>query len=151
MQKYIDSQNREWDLEITVETLDRLRANGIDMLDIESFVGRLQDPVFSTKCLYWACYDQATERNIDFVAFKKSFRGDFVEKGKEALLAEFVDFFPTSRQPLIRSALDRATLVIQKIADIATREAESFDADASAKTIWEKMKAGNPPEPESEE
>lgn len=151
MQKFTDCKNREWDLEITVETIDQLRLNGIDVFEIEKFVGSLQDPVFLARCLFGCVHDQAAERNVDLIEFKKSLRGDVVEQGKEALLAEYVDFFPSSRQPMIRSALDRATLVIQKLADFAAKETESFDADALARKIWTNMKKTNPPDLDSDD
>lgn len=114
MQTFTTPDGLLWNLEINISTIKRLNAElqatgheEVDLLESSDLIVKFADLVLVGDLIFLCVREQATNRNIDAETFLRFLRGDTLYKAREALIAEYIDFFP---DPAIRSSL--ASLVV---------------------------------------
>ena len=121
MASFKDTAGRDWTVDITVQTLKRIKsALNIDLLDNQGGKGILgqmaADPILVCDILYVACQDQAEKAGVSDEDFGSALGGDALQAGIDALLEAFIGFFPNRAQ---RAALGRAWEKMGKLTEMA--------------------------------
>lgn len=105
MRSFKDKEGIEWNLEITVGTVKRVRTLvGVDLM--EAVNGKLveqmaSDPIILVDVIYAVAKPQADERGITDEVFGASMGGDCIGDATTAFLEALVDFFPAPRRGLL--------------------------------------------------
>lgn len=113
MKVFKDKQNRDWQVELTVGVVMRVKAHcQIDLGNVISFSGdsktsgvleRLGDDTdLLCKTIWLICEKQATARGIDQEGFFDSLDGDSVETAADALIDEIINFSRPAQRKVLR-------------------------------------------------
>lgn len=105
---YRDAKGRDWELVVTVSTLERCRdAGGYDPLRLvhDGEMHRLVlDPVLLAS-LAWHCVEaEAKTRGVGRQEFVDAVRGDAIDALLDAWVDAFASFFPSRKAAVIRLA-----------------------------------------------
>ena len=106
MHEFRDTKDRTWKLEITCETLMRVKGDfdnpqptdcGVNLLDLADAQSNLLAEVSSfppllAKLLFSALSDQAAVKGVDAKEFRLAMSGDALAAATDALLAEIVRY-----------------------------------------------------------
>jgi hypothetical protein len=116
--KFSDKQGRDWLIEINIGQISRVR--NLVKVDLYNLFGdeakRLfSDPVLLVDTLYVICRDQCKERQISDADFGGLFEGDVLEAAANALLEAVLNFFPTSRQKILRATLTKSNELAEQM------------------------------------
>ena len=107
-----DINGRTWSVAITVGVIRRVRDRmGINLGDPMAMVelgARLQVPCALVDRLWVLCEPQAQQAQVSEEAFGEALVGDAIEQAAEALLAAWIDFFPTPTRAVLTRALTAA-------------------------------------------
>jgi hypothetical protein len=124
-----DAQGEEWQVQFDAFNLaDTKKETGIDLADISAggWHAIEVDATAVGKTLAIVCGDEIRARKLTGRDFAKRVRGDAIERGRQALLAEGADFFPQSEWSAIRANSRKRTKMAegqvgaQMIGDLAT-------------------------------
>jgi len=115
MHSFRDRLDRQWNLEINVGSIKRVKGLiGVDLLAVFADKMKLvhdllNDPMLLVDTIYALCEPQAKALGITDIEFGEGFCGDSLEAATESLLEELADFFrsPQQRQTL-RAILAKA-------------------------------------------
>ena len=111
MRSFIDLAKRKWVVEVTVSTVERVRAlTEVDLLtiDVSDLAARLvSDPVLLCNVLYSVCKPQADKEDVTDEEFGTGLGGDALDEAVEALLGAMLDFFPQRRRTVFETALEK--------------------------------------------
>jgi hypothetical protein len=137
MPKFKDSKGRDWDVDITVAVVRRVRnevkgtdGKGFELLELadvgsETFRRVLADPVQLGQVLFVVCLPQAREAGIDRDQFEDALAGDSLADGTRALLESIAAFSPS---PAIRAALGKEMRALTEATErVHRRLADSID------------------------
>ena len=111
MRSFTDNADRQWTVNINVDTIRRVRSEtNVDLLEILD--GKLAedlstDPVLMCDILFAVCKPEADQRGLSAEDFGCGLAGDAIEFATDALLEEITDFFPRSRRQLLSAVLAR--------------------------------------------
>lgn len=107
MNTFRDAEDRQWFIAINVDAIKRVKAIGVDLLDVggEVFQQLAGDPVLLCDVLWVLCKSQAGENGLTDEQFGRGLAGDALDRATEALLEELISFFPSSRRHLMEKAL----------------------------------------------
>lgn len=113
MTKFADSTGRQWEPEINVVTIgrvrDRLKINLLELvLPNSTLPDRLADPCLMVDVLYLLCKDQADKLDLDDVAFGKAMTPDGIEDAWTGVLEGIVLFSPRGLRPAYQKVLVKA-------------------------------------------
>ena len=113
MMKFKDAQGRDWEPEVNVVTIGRVRAalkiNLLELLLPENKVAeRLDDPCLLVDIIYLLCQDQADKLNVNDVAFGKAMTADSIEDAWGLVLEGIVLFSPRGLRPAHMKVLAKA-------------------------------------------
>jgi hypothetical protein len=149
MQSFTDSSGVLWDVNVTVETVRRVkRLIDVDLLDAvkgEFIAGLADDPVQLADVLYCVCKPQADKLGVTDEQFGERLAGDVIDHATAALLEALVNFFPKRQRSLLEltaatvnealalaSEKDKARMkdprVLKKISQIVDAENERLIA-----------------------
>lgn len=116
MRTFKDSLNRDWQIEVTVGSIKRVKALcGVDLLNIaeseqETDFALLQklydDPLLLVDTLYALCKPEADEKNISDEDFARGITGDTLDVAIKTFLADLVDFFPPRKRLIMNKAVN---------------------------------------------
>ena len=115
MKTFKDSTGREWQVEINVDAVKRVRSlAGVDLMDAVS--GKLaielaDDPIQMVDTVYALCKPQADAAGITDEAFGRAMAGDAIDGALTAVLEELVGFFPRHRRRVLEASLNRAKVL----------------------------------------
>lgn len=144
-QSFTDTQKKNWTVNVTVSTLKRVKAAlGIDMLDIDTFLKQVQDPISLCDILYLACKDEADREGISDEQFGGRLSGPSLRDGKNALMEAYINFIPDPvAAEKIRVVKEKYDQVGEKIlAILDKRMPEIVDRiDAEVETFADKIDA----------
>lgn len=138
--KFVDRQNGEWVLTLTVETLRRVRSEtGYDLASVFTAEGmqKLTDPSLMVDVLCSAVGGQLAARGLTPKAFGELFDGETLEGAANALLEASVDFLPSGRREVIRKLWSKAD-------EVATAASEVLAAKIDGLTVEEMLSGGTP-------
>ena len=146
MHTFKDRNGLEWVIDVNVDALRRIKtALQIDLMELvsdEKFIDRLTgDPILLVDLLFVICQAQAAERNISDQQFGRAMGGDSIEQATQALLEDFVDFFPSRKRMILRAALAKLKGVESRILDIAEAAIADPKLDAMIASAIEKLGA----------
>jgi hypothetical protein len=119
MKSFNDTENRRWDLSLSIATVKRVRnLTDVDLLSIldkpELLSDLAADPVRLVDVLYVVCKPQADAMGVTDEQFGESLDGQSIESATECFLEALVDFFPGARRATLKRVLDRANQFHQK-------------------------------------
>jgi hypothetical protein len=108
MQTFRDMAEREWTLRISVATAQKLKALGVDVMQVAAGDGALSqlgsDPERLCRVAYEVIRSQAESRGVSLEAFTDSIGGDSLAELTSSLIRAVIDFFPN---PVVRETLHR--------------------------------------------
>jgi hypothetical protein len=113
MTKFADNVGRQWEPEINVVTIgrvrDRLKINLLELvLPNSTLPERLGDPCLMVDVLYLLCKDQADKLEVDDLAFGKAMTPDGIEDAWTGVLEGIVSFSPRGLRPAYQKVLTKA-------------------------------------------
>lgn len=115
MKTFKDSTGKEWQIDINVDAVKRVRSLvDVDLMDAVS--GKLaielaDDPIRLVDTVYALCKPQADAAGITDDAFGRAMAGDAIDSATTALLEELVGFFPRHRRRVLEASLNRAKVL----------------------------------------
>jgi hypothetical protein len=132
MKIFKDRDGREWTIDVTIDSVKRIKSLiGFDLLDLDegkSLIKLVDDPVTLCDVIYCLVKPQADERQISDVRFGQAMAGDAIEAATDALLADLVDFFPGRKRRLLAKTLAKLKELTGQIMD---RAELAIDGDQS--------------------
>lgn len=112
MAKFTDASGRDWDLQLTVDSIRRVRGDlGFDLAKLftPERLGELgDDVVLQVDVLAALTVDQRTQRGVSNQDFAAGMRGQPLEDAMNALTEAAVDFLPRSRAQVMTRVKNRA-------------------------------------------
>lgn len=135
MHSFIDREKRAWNIALDVGTIKRVRAEAnIDLLAAASDAKLIQqlssDAVLLVDVLYVVCRPQCEASNISAESFGRGLAGDAIEHAATALLEELVDFFPSRKAEVLRTAMRKIDSLQHLVLSTAQKEMASIDEQA---------------------
>ena len=109
MTKFKDAAGHEWELSLSVGSLNALKGVGYDFASLE--VGQRWaealycDPLAMARALWILCRVQVGAKNITEDAFMDGLDGAAIEAGGEALIGGMVNFFHRRQSSAINLAM----------------------------------------------
>ena len=113
MPKFVDREERSWQVAINVASMKRVKdATGINlgMLLVDNMkplADLMQDPIMLVDVIYVLCKPDADKRGISDVEFGESLAGESFEKACDAFMEALIDFFPKRQGDLLRTMLNK--------------------------------------------
>ena len=112
MKTFKDKESRQWEVKITIGSIERVKGlTGVDLLedsgeDLQKVTG---NPLTFGPVLFALVKPQADATGVNSESFTDALAGDELLAAMEAFEEEYIDFFPNPRKrQLIRTALERA-------------------------------------------
>lgn len=134
MHCFTDKNKDKWEIEITVGTAKRVKADcGVDLINITDFAKQtgdeetpletlMNDPMLVVEVLYSLCRNQAASKGITGEAFGELFDYETIQSAVSALVEEIINFTP----PVKRKVLIKMYEQGQRVMGEAEREAEKI-------------------------
>ena len=139
MKTFRDTADREWNIEINVTSLKRVKdLTGVDLTTLikpndETFKLLSTDMFKLFDVLVALMKPQLDQRNVSADAFGQALDENSVETAVSALLEGVIDFFQSDKRAILRRALLKVTTAADKVRrqslDDATKRVESADFD----------------------
>ncbi len=148
MSTFRDSDGRQWEPEINVVTIgrvrDRLKINLLEVVLPDSTLGqRLADPCLMVDVLFLLCQDQAAKLGVDEVAFGKAMTADGIEDGFMLVLEGVVNFSPRGLRPAYQKVFEKAKAMEAAQAARIRKTVEEPEFEAMLNRAIDEL--GNPP------
>lgn len=134
MQKFVDSQGKEWVIELNIATARQIRSEMMkdsrfdqyDFMDYAGILAGVNDVFFAADLLYIVCRGQ--EKEVTAEEFGSRLKGKVLFDAIAAFVAEYLDFFPDP------TVAEKMRAVVE-----ATREKQAALRDAIVATWTEKV------------
>ncbi len=109
MEKFKDSNGKDWAIKITVGTVKAVRDElKIDLTDMATLKILGDDVCLLVDCLYVCCKSEAEASNISDIQFGESMAGEALDSASDAFMNELINFFPAQKANLLRKTLEKA-------------------------------------------
>ncbi len=150
--KFIDQDNRPWEIEINVVTVGRIRSGlKINLLELivpdNGLAERLSDPCAIVDVLYLLCKEQADAAGVSDIEFGKSMTPDAIEDAWDAVMQGVVNFSPRGMRSANQKILDKAKAFREKAATQIKSAIDSSDFDAMLDSAMTKALTTPPSSP----
>jgi hypothetical protein len=134
MRCFTDKNKDKWEIEITVGTAKRVKADcGVDLINITDFAKQtgdeetpletlMNDPALVVDVLFSLCYKQVAERGINGDAFGELFDYETIQGAVSALVEEIINFTPPVRRKVLMKMYEQG----QRVMGEAELEAEKI-------------------------
>jgi len=137
-----DARDREWTVEVTVATVERVLAEAdVDMLDTGDenvFLQMTTQPVRIVHVLYAVLKPQMEAKGLSCEEFADGMKGDAIARASEALTEEWLDFFPDpAERRALRTAMAKTKAFHEKVRAAALKEIESPELETLLETSME--------------
>ena len=133
MKSFKDSLAREWTIDVNVATArnvrDSLQVDLFSMFEKEA-ARLLGDPCLVVDVLYVLCKEQCNARKLNDEDFGKAMAGDSFHEATMALMEAVIDFFPSSRRPVLRAMVNKANELQQVVTEKAMKDLEAITIDS---------------------
>ena len=129
MSVFRDSNGDEWRIQFDAFTLaDTKKETGIDLADISAGGWQVveSDAAAVGRVLAVVCSEEIKSRKMTAKDFARKVRGEAIQRGRDALVEEAVDFFPPSEWSAIRANLTKRTQAAQRM-EAATMAAKTTE------------------------
>lgn len=129
MKHFKDTAGREWEINLTVTSVKRIRDRaGLDLMDMtedesNAMIRLSSDPILLGDVIYAACQTQADRRGISSEEFGESLAGDVIDDATTAFIDALTDFFPNPRR---RAILKRAAGMLKDLEGETLDKAEKM-------------------------
>lgn len=128
---FVDSKKREWELEVTIGGINRVKSRcKLELLDFgkDGFLKTLIDDPLMQAEMFWALLEpQAKEQSITKDDFADSLTGEIIDDMTKVFLEEITDFFRGSKKTAAKTVLAKTNLLVETAyADVAEK-AESLN------------------------
>jgi hypothetical protein len=147
MKTFKDAKGREWRVVVDVTTIKRVRSlakvNLLDVVDGSLMKQFEADPVLLVDVVYCVCKPQADEAGVSDEQFGQSLVGDPIDHASAALMEELTDFFPAGKRQMLKKVLAKATALMDKHLQRASRELDDPEFDRKVEALMEKMRNGS--------
>ena len=128
MEKFKDTEGKEWEIKITISTIKHVRNElKVDLSDLESIRVLGNDICLLVDCIYTCCKEEADKSGITDQQFGERMAGESIERASDAFMDELINFFPAQKANLLRKTLART----REILEGQTEEVEKRIADLS--------------------
>ncbi len=146
MHIFKDSTGRQWEVELNVRQMKRLRDRlGVDLVNVigtdagggvkvDTLDRIASDPCLLVDILWVVCEGKANSAGVTDDEFGSSLAGDSIEDATRALLDELVDFFPGARRLFLRKAVDLAKAEADRAAAALKEALESPEFEERVRT-----------------
>lgn len=127
---FTDTRGRRWRTDLNVAKVKAVKADaGVDLLDLDSGLPTQlrENPVLLVDALWVVVRDQAEPMGVDDEDFGRGLGGDALDSATTALMQGLIDFFPSSRRPLLLKVL-RKTLDLE--AAVVRRHEQALDSQS---------------------
>ena len=133
MKTFTDNKGRNWNIEINIATVKRLKGFNINLMD--AIRGDLikevsDDPIYLADLIFYICKPQADELKISDEDFGSALAGDAIQNATDALLDELIDFFPPGKRQVLRKAWTRLQDAKAKAEEAASHYLDGPKVDA---------------------
>lgn len=143
MAAFKDNANNTWAVDVTVDTVKRVRSLlDVDLLGvlkgdlIQNLIG---DPILLCDVLYAVCKPQADTKGITDEAFGQYMSGDAIDHATKALLEAIVDFSPSQGdRKNLQKVVTLAYKMMDKARDVIETKLESGDIEKEVDRILAK-------------
>ncbi|GHT12318.1 hypothetical protein FACS1894170_06980 [Planctomycetales bacterium] len=123
MQTFTDTKQTTWTVDVNVDVIRSVKQRlDVEMLDIETFLKRVQDPVALCDILYLACEEQADKDGIDSREFGRRLGGAALRQAKDALFDAYINFIPDP------AAAEKVRVVKDKYNAVGNRVLKTLEA-----------------------
>lgn len=144
MKTFKDNAEREWQVEVNVAAVKRVKdLLGVDLLtagDGKLFQDLARDPVLLTDVVYALCKPEADKANVTDEEFGRAMGGEAIDNAVCALMPELVDFFPSPRRGILQKALAK----FQKLEAMTVDATEkALDSDALERLMQTELDANS--------
>jgi hypothetical protein len=127
MEKFRDSNGKEWAIKITVGTIKMVRDElKIDLTDMATLKELGDDVCLLVDCIYLCCKAEADESGIDDIKFGQSMAGEALDNAESAFMNELINFFPARKADLLRKTLKKAMEMQEEAAAVVEKRIESL-------------------------
>ena len=126
MRSFTDTLGRTWTLEMTYGSYRRLRAQGFDGGNIQSWHALADDPDVLATVLSELCGHQMRERGIDQDSFEAGFDLEVAERAITEVVEVLIDFFPNKKKEAARALWNKVTGKATEMATAAAQKVETI-------------------------
>lgn len=118
MKQFKDTAGREWVLDVTIASIKSVRD--LVKVDLWNFFKDessriLGDPPLMVDVLYVLCKSQCEQRKLSDVDFGQLFHANVLEDAGNALIGAVIDFFPTSRQTILKATVAKSERIASEM------------------------------------
>ena len=142
MKTFKDNKNRDWIIDINVDSIKQVRAlvdvNLLDVISDNKLIARLQDPVLLVDVIYALCKDQADKANVTDREFGVAMRGDAIDAATQALLEDLTDFFPKGKREIMSKAMLKLNTLQGMMMAEANRRLDSNEAEERLQKLMQR-------------
>lgn len=146
MHSFIDEGGNTWRLDIDITSVQEVKADlGIDMMEFvdedeqQSLLATIyDDPIKLGGIIASLCGDQIIERDMDAAAFGRNFRGDTIDRARDAFLEELVSFFPARKRAVLGKIL---TILSTHQTEVLTKAEELTDSPEMSQFLERQLKS----------
>ena len=145
MQKFRDTEGREWNLAVNVAAAKRARDHaGVDVMDLAADATRPEDsllyklyadPILMSSAVYQVCRPEAEQRGISEDDFCNAMAGDCLATARDTFIESTIAFFPNPRDR------KRATAAIESLRAMIVKAHEILDKKLSSGELEREMEA----------
>lgn len=152
MQRFVDSTNFEWVLDVNLAARKRVqKETGFDLLAVTDpqTLQRLDDPQLLVDVIHSLCHEQTAKLAIDAEAFAARMGGDVLDKASDALMLAIADFFPQRRRTLLTAAIHKGRMLQEQAVQMGLKEIEALTLESLIDVPPKKSSADSPASSES--
>lgn len=135
MQQFTDARNRQWNIEVNVASIKRVKSLlDVDLMGViadQSMLPRLyEDPILLCNILYAICKPQCDERGITDEQFGEGLSGDPIDQATKGLVREVANFSPRPRlRAMLNEILNKVDVRIDREMSLAEARIQSGEID----------------------
>lgn len=139
-----DLKGRQWELQITVGTIKRVRSKlDMDLYNIgdEGFIKTIIDDPIKLIELFWVILeDEVEKQEIDEAEFCKGWAGEVIEIATNLFIEELIEFFPPKKRMPVEKMWKKLRSLEEKVYKKVEIEVENISEDDILDTAMEIMK-----------
>ena len=149
MHTFADRNGRQWQIDLTIGTVARVRKESgkrFDLLDPSSLVDGaklstvLDEDLATVYEVLWHIVEpQAAAAGITAEKFGEAMAADCIVSAQAALFAEWLDFFRAVQRPDLATALDMMTTARARLAKAVAAKMATIDVEATKTAMQAKI------------
>jgi hypothetical protein len=149
MRSFTDKNGKQWLVDITWLTVERVRAAcGIDMPglfdpQLDNYGKLLGDELKLIEVVYECCRSSAEKDGLTLDDLKATWQGEIADAAQEAWKEALIDFFrDPARRAALRTMLKTIEEVGEKVIERGTAELTTAASEPAFDAVWKLLKSG---------